>query len=40
MNEEDCDHHWALAEPQAVGHLTKIKVRCIRCGDRALANLI
>jgi len=40
MKEENCDHYWVLAGPQAVGHLTKIEVRCLKCRERALANLI
>ncbi len=40
MVREECDHYWVLAGPQAVGHLARIKVRCIKCGDKGVAHLI
>lgn len=40
MGKGERDHYWVLAGPQAVGHQTQIKVRCIKCRQKGLAHLI
>jgi hypothetical protein len=38
--EESCDHYWVPEKDQAIGHLTEIRVRCIKCPEKRIAHLV